>query len=42
VTAVDVRIDRDPLTRPEARDIGADLVDLSDGFVPWSERIDAE
>jgi hypothetical protein len=42
VAAVDVRIDSDALTRPESCDVGADVVDLTDGFVPWSERIYAD
>ena len=42
VAAVDVRVDRDALPRLEARDLGADLVDLADGLVPRSKRIDAD
>src|SRR4029453_1912936 len=42
VAAINIRIDRDALTRPESCDVGADVVDLTDGFVPWSERIYAD
>ena len=42
VAAVDVRIDRHPLPRPEASHITTDLDDLTDRFVSRCQRINPD